>query len=195
MFMMTPTILRPLSLNAASAVTLNPADTTAGITLSNGNLTAQWASSTQGLTRATKGFSSADVYFEVACEAFGAELDVGFVPLSAAVGDGYPGGPQYPSVGLFYNQQGSGRIIYNGSQGAAFSVANGSAIGLLYRASNKTFYLYAGGSLVGSVVTTLTGALYPAMKGYSGERATVNFGATAFTNPLPSGGVRLIDAS
>jgi hypothetical protein len=168
-------------------VTLNPADKSADITLSSGNL------GFSGTTTPNHNYNvrgtqagAAGRYFEVTFStipfnSFGTTPGVGVANLSQSLSS-YPGDPN--GVGAFANTYiewpGSG---YSNVTSSAFGA--GDVLGVYRRTSSVEFF--KNGSIIGTATTLPSGALYPIISpGTNGDTGTVNFGATALSY-LPLG--------
>jgi hypothetical protein len=170
--------------------TWNPADKSASVTLSNGDLTFASAASNQGV-RATTGKSSGKYYFECTFTAMG-----GYLGLAQTT---TPFNGTTNAVGV---TPGSGWIQVNGSSvinigGLPSPVAVAVDLGakkIWFRASPSGNWngnaSYDPATNVGGVdITTVAGAaLYPAViVVLSTNGGTANFGASAFTGAVPAG--------
>lgn len=182
------------SLSAATA--WNPADTTANMTLSNGNLTATSTNFSVG-TRAAVGLSSGKSYFEVTMATGASTADN--VGLATAAANLTTTGGAGTTVVI------NGNIFVNGTSVAAFpGIANGSIIGIAvdltaqliwYRIAPSGNWNNSGtanpATGAGGVSISALGsaALYPVYQvgAATGHSATANFGASAFSGAVPSG--------
>lgn len=174
--------------------TWNPADKTAGVTLSNGNRTATGAGSLQG-ARGVDSQSTGKYYVEYT-GTFGAnESVIGFGASTAAIsGSSLTGTVVYHKSGL---------VFVNGN-GVLFSLPTLSSGSLLCAALDLTnrliwFRVGAAGQWNGSgtanpatgtggqSITAIPATLFPYVNVWNGDSATANFGDTAFTGAVPSG--------
>jgi hypothetical protein len=166
----------------------NAADATPRISLSNGNLTATLSATPQGGVRATKSIQGFDAFFEFLPLTIGnSSIDGGFALASKNLGSGYIGSG-IDSVGIEVQ---AGRIYkcYNGIFDD-IGPFNNQNLAVLFRSSDKTFYAYSNGSLIAQILTTISGDVYPASMFYRADTSiTANFGASAFSNPVPSGAI------
>lgn len=192
---------------AATAVTWNPADKAAGITLSNGNLTYTHAAgnNTNALVRATTSKSSGKWYYE---DTFGSVADTdswfcGFA--SGVLGTNFQLGSTASSVGYMRGIGGlvffSGGVALSGLGEAAADEEVAMAIDVT---TNKVWFkVLPGGQWNGNNAahdpgTALGGQAisaggittwFPAASTYSadGDFGTGNFGASAFAGVIPVG--------
>jgi hypothetical protein len=165
---------------AVTTVTWNPSDAN-GVTLSNGNLTATWASGT-GQVRANKSGTN-NRYCELHIDAGGTSgsVYVGIANASQSLTSGFAQDPN--GVCYFDN----GFVDWVGGSGSAVAFTTGDTIGI--RLLSTSVELYKNGALVTVPPGIPTGALFPIIGLYSsGCAITANFGATTFTY-APSGAV------
>jgi hypothetical protein len=173
--------------------TWNPSDKAAGITLSNGNLTAAANTTAYDVVRAVKGLSSGKWYWEVHFDS-GSFSAVGIATASASLSSNLGS----DANGWGYNY--SGTVLNNGSTlvtvssyaiGDYVNVAFDADAGKLYFGKNGTWQNSAvPSSGTGAVATGLTsGPYYAAFSNGSSVACTdtANFGATTFNNTVPSG--------
>lgn len=164
--------------------TWNPADKSANITLSNGNLTAT-VGILGGLVRSVLSTSSLARYFEVTVDTLTAiRINIGVANASAATALTSPSTNDV----LAYQSDGATAFIVknnvNVATVATFTV--GDKIGVLYDSAFSTVTFYKNGVLQyqATNANVPTGALFPATifatAGTAGA-TTTNFGATAFT--------------
>jgi hypothetical protein len=170
---------------AVSLCVLNPADKSASITLSNGNLTG--TANTGGAHALARGTwpGSANRYFEVVWSTLpgtGPYPGIGLVNSSQSLSQyiGFPStttGVGYFADGFYTDTAG----VYTG--GPTFTT--GDVMGVELLASSIKFY--KNGTLIQTTTFIPSGSLYPALDVYaSGDSATFNFGATALSY-LPTG--------
>jgi hypothetical protein len=166
-------------LSQVTYATWNPADKAAGVTLSNGNLT---AASSLGAVRATFGKSSGKWYWEVLTQAVGG--DIGIANGTSTIASYC--GQQANQWG--YDNDGK---IYSGGTGGAYGATytNGARIGIALDLDGGTCTWYKNGVSQGAKTISFGGAvIYPCVgSGTSGKQWTANFGASAFTYSVPSG--------
>lgn len=164
--------------------TLDPANLGAGITLSNGNLTATIATATGGLARSILYVSSGKRYYEFTST--GIYPVVGVVTSNAALSNTYPGADSQ-GWGYYTNSY----LYHNGQLGAfGSSWTTGDIIGVELDLDVGTLGYYKNGVYLGIAFTGLAGwYLYAAVGDYSvtGALGTFNFGATAW-NHAPRAG-------
>lgn len=168
--------------------TWNPADKSANITLSNGDLTAVgnglWYS-----VRANQGKSSGKWYWETTCTTVGASgMFAGGIMNGSATLANFPGAT---ADGRGYHAA-TGNFFNNGDTGApGVTYTSGDIIGVALDMDNGTLDLYKNNTHVGTQFTGLTGTWYPADSPgdnpTQGSINTTNFGATALTYTPPSG--------
>ena len=183
MMLMVPVTL--FSSSGTTYATWNPSDKSAGITLSNGNLTATGYYS----VRATISKSSNKWYYEFAINtASPADKYIGIAnssySLSAPLGSDYAGN----SCGYRTN----GEIYYAGSViVSAATYAYGDVIGVAFDCGSSTVKFYKNNSLQGTLTSGSVPSKpwYPCFHSASGSAipCTANFGASALTYTPPSG--------
>lgn len=183
------------------AVTWNPADKDASITLSNGNLTAaqslvggSWLS-----VRATLGLATGKVFFELTLDLDGASSGIIFgLGNSTASLTTFPGG-NTNGVGW---QAKSGVTYYNGGllTNTVDTVTQGQTCIVAADIANSLWWTYAptaarwNGSGLANPITGVGGLLlhsvspaFPMFSGFGeagGDQGTANFGATSFVNSI-----------
>lgn len=172
--------------------TWNPADKSAGSTLTNGNLTYSTATNGQA-ARATVGKSSGKWYFEMTVSGMGTENNVSGVGVSDST-DALNRGPGWHSVDAnrcsigFSN---TGDILKSGAvQFSSTAWSNGDVIGVAFDVTAKTVQFYRNGTAVSSAYSWVTTSTVFPRIGHSASNAftgTANFGASAFAHPVPSG--------
>lgn len=183
-------------------VTWNPADA-ATITFSNGNLTATTNAAGGGGTRATVGKSTGKYYFEATMSTWvGTGAEIGLATSSAVlVGGGVAGQAVVTkSLGgvngsIYINGTYSGSNLGLRSSGDIIGVAVDLAAGLIwFRVAPSGNWNGSGtanpasgigGISLGALAGSTLFPLYAAAS--TGQVATANFGASAFTGTMPSG--------
>lgn len=168
------------------------------MTFSNGNLTATGTSSAK--TRATTSKSTGKWYFEAV-----ADVKAG----TSTLGIGWANGSwDYFTNYLGENTQGFAQWddqIYYNNTGPAQTFAQGDRIGVAFDADNERVWFRVNGgnwNLSGTAdpatntggidVSASSGPWMPALETFgTGNQATANFGATAFTDAIPSGFSRI----
>jgi hypothetical protein len=173
---------------------LNPLALGADGTLSDGNLKITYGSSaTRTTTTATMGASSGKWYWEVTANINGSEIvgvtnepdHSGIYPGSTTGGWGY------------YSDDGSKYLEgTNSSYGASW--ITGDVIGFALDMDAGTLVAYKNGVSQGTMVSGLTGTIFPAIGDGSGVNTTdntFNFGQSAFTYTPPSGFLALCTAN
>lgn len=165
--------------------TLDPANRSAGATLSNGNLTVALASNTG--VKATQSFSSGQYYWETVVTTPG-NISVG-IATSAVNNSNFVAGANANNYVIYYT---NGSIIR--SIGGALTIIAGTAIsandriGIHVNYSANTIAFYLNNVLQGTHNSIPTGTMFPFIATDTGTaNATVNFGASAFTYSVPSG--------
>lgn len=180
--------------------TINPADKNAAITLSGGNLTASYAGAGFAAARSVNSFAAAKRYLEATSNGLsgggGGGLGIG----NAAASLSNFVGANNNSIGL-----GSQGVILIGGAAVAGGAGDWSAAGFVGQVAvdmgAKLFWgRAAGGSWngsgaadpatgVGGISLAVVGSPWFAMLHLftNPDSMTLNFGATAFTGPVPSG--------
>lgn len=197
--------------------TWNPSDASANITLSGGNLTATTTSATQGAVRATTSVGSGKIYYEATfghapITAGRNSTGFGWANSTAALGSfigtdkNGVGAAPINSTGLAQGEIWFNNAMAGVTTGATanqfFAPVNGSTIRLAtdltgfkmwLAIDDSVWNLLAGddpGSGVGGVsfATPNAGPYFPVFySSGNGNIVTVNFGATPFKYPIPSG--------
>jgi hypothetical protein len=178
------------TVDSLTYATWNPADKSAGMALSGGNLTSD--GSDAGTVRATLGKATGKWYWEIT---FGSppERDVGIAKATHALGT-YCGGTSdswgyYLGDGKVYTGADSG-TAYGGTAGAGavISVALDMTNGKVFFAINGTWQS-SGNPAAGTnpAFSGLSGTIYPCIGGGDNGIATANFGASAFAFTPPAG--------
>lgn len=180
------------TVEATMYATWNPADKSAGMTLSGGNLTTDGGDS--GTVRATIGKSSGKWYWEITVGT-PPERDIG-IALATHDLSVFCGG-----TGESWAYYGGDGEVYHDDPGTAHGVTFGSGdvVGVaLDMDSGKVWWRVNGTWQSGDPATGttpafsgLTGTMYPCIGGGDNGIATANFGASAFANTPPSGFVGL----
>lgn len=185
--------------------TWNPADKSAGITLSNNNLTAAQSSGSNGVRGATA--LAGKVYFEITPATMGGGTnEYGIASASAGLTSATTA--QYAVV-----SNAGGNINTNGTSFGTITgtITTGAVIGIAVDVSNKLVWFRVGSGvwnsggtanpatgIGGASFSSLIGPPYPFYAaGFGSDSVTVNFGATAFANSVPSGftGVDTLDTT
>jgi hypothetical protein len=202
----------PLVLTPIAAATIDPAVTPAGVTLSGGNLTATNTLSAWVGTRSTGPHTSGKWYAELTVNTLGGTNAFGFgiCDASETLASGFIIGSDTHGIIMYNNLGGpTSGVFYNGgvvgSIGTPLPVA-GAVVGVALDMTLKKIWFYnpsAGqwnGAAIGSQnpatgtggidVTTIlaAGNVYLAIAlSNSGAVVTLNAGASAFSNAVPSG--------
>lgn len=168
---------------AITPTTWNPADKEAGVTLSNGNLTATSGGSNNGPVRSVFGASSGKWYWELT---YTSTIPIVGVALSSWVLLDYPG---YRTDSLGFYGAATAKKIKDAVQtnyGAPWS--SGAVLGVMLDMDAGTIELAINGVSQGVMFTGLSGTYYAASgSSGSGSAVTANFGATSFAYTPPSG--------
>lgn len=180
------------------ATTFDPAHKSAGVTLSNGNLTAS-TSTTGGSVFATSSRTAGKLYFETSGAATGANTYAkGLANNSFAVTD-FVGND---AVGNSIGYANSGDVRISGISVVTTAVNNQSDIAidlslrlLWVRPSGAALWNGTAGADpstgIGGIILPVpmqTGAIFPiASISIVANQITANFGASAFSDPLPTG--------
>jgi hypothetical protein len=184
---------------AAVATTWNPADKSANVTLSNGNLTAQGTNSSDGGVRSTTSQTSGKFYFEVTWLSATGGVDAGCgIATSAAVLTSM--GSTALGIALVYQ---SGAIYVNGTNTGISIGTNTAPVCIALDLTNSRIWFRIGGgnwnnSGTANPATNVGGinisALFPTNAAFAAVTVqnttntyTVNFGASAFAQTVPSG--------
>lgn len=186
--------------NLIASTTWNPADKSAGTTLSNGNLTA--ALGGQNGVRGVFGQNANKYYFEITATAVGSATAIGLGNPSASLdflGIGSSNAVVVLETGFVYMNNG-------GTSASIGAIANGAIICIAVDLTNQLIWFKNGvagnwngnagfspGGTGGVAFTAAVGGaggtlLYPVVSSYSGgANFTANFGATAFAGTVPAG--------
>jgi hypothetical protein len=173
--------------------TLNPADSAAGFTFSNGNLT--WSNSTNTqVTRSTTSKTTGKWYFETRVDNVTGSLRTGIANSSLSLSGSF--GLDANGVAVLS----TGQLAFNYSTLCNFSaVSAGDIIGVAFDVPNSLIYFSVNGTWQcsgnpsagsGGYSISMTGPYFAtnATGTVSGARgATVNFGKTAFSYSIPTG--------
>ncbi|AEY69562.1 tail fiber protein [Burkholderia phage vB_BceS_AH2] len=194
------TVISNTTTASGASVTWDAAKTTAGVTLSNGNLTAATPGPTLKGTVANTGLVG-KTYHEVTLVSGGlsANASIGIGPQAVDLTKtiGWNGSPD--SAGL---QIGGTKIWYNAGQGniGMPGAVVGSVIGIAFdAATRKVWFRVNNGNWnnaasgqdpatgAGGYVITGTQALYPALTSDVANTFTANFGGSTFAYAAPAG--------
>jgi hypothetical protein len=182
-----------------ATTTWNPSDKSANVSLSNGDLTAQGTNGSDGGVRSTTSHASGKYYFEVTWSSATGGVDAGCgIATSAAVLASM--GSTGLGVAVMYQ---SGTIYVNGSNtGIAIATPTLPVCIAVDLANSRIWFRVGGGNWNNSgsadPATNVGGiniaALFPSNAAYaavttqnSTNTYTANFGASAFSQPIPSG--------
>jgi hypothetical protein len=175
----------------ASFATLNPADMS-GLTLSNGNLTAQPTSNVAGPfgVRATRGATTGKHYWEVHVDTYADSWSASTADSTASLTASY----WWQTANA--HAQGWAPGVYRYNTTTASYGMTGGTVRMALDADTKTLWVgdstgWFNGDPVagtgGTVLSGLTGAIYPAWQGAFTDKVTFNFGASAYTFTPPTG--------
>lgn len=172
--------------------TWNPSDMNGAMTLSNGNLTivSAIAATGAGNIRATHGKTSGKWYWEIKLDAGGTTLFAGIASKSYPITSVEYIGSSSDALKIraYYGNNGN-KLPENVSYGATSAV--GDTIGVAMNLDIGTLEFYKNGVSMGVSHTNLQGMgeVFPFFKsmGTVSRTITANFGATAFSYPIPSG--------
>lgn len=203
-----PVGMPPTGAGVAAPTTWNPADKSATVTLSGGNLvaTSNGSANCDGV-RGTNAHSSGKWYFEITAVVInGANLDFMYIGVADAtaslalrtglvnaLGAVYRSNPSNSIGTLCANSDSTSISATAYTSGAVISVAVDVSNQLIYWAYNGTWQNSAvPASGTGGVGYITTAPVYPLFQDYSqssgdGMVATLNCGATAFSYTVPSG--------
>jgi hypothetical protein len=186
---------------AANSVTLNPTtgvNKSAGITLTNGNLTEQPANGSGNFVRATAGPAGTKFQLELTVGASGSAgimvgVDDGTQDYSTA--GVYPGSNN--SSGWLIESTGTQIRLYYGASGtpkvvSTTSLVASDVLSIVIDSVARTMTLYRNNVVVSNfngitITTALSGGYNAFAGGWGTVPATLNFGASAFTHTLDPG--------
>lgn len=173
---------------AITYATLNPADKSANITLSNGNLTATHNTSvTWDAVRSTISKSSGKWYWEIKIDTVDANSPILGIGLSTATLTNFTGA----DANAWGYWGSNGTKLNNSTQtayGATFTTND--IIGVALDMDGGSVTMYKNGVSQGTMFTGLSGSMFAMPSLYYGtvpHAVTCNFGATAFTYTPPAG--------
>lgn len=177
------------SATAANFAVLNPLDTSAVTTISNGNLYTYLSASGSAAIRATIASTSGKFYWEVTFGATGDTLMLGVCDASVSIGSALWSGA---NAWMYYSINGNKYINGGGSTyGATYT--NGDVIGVALDLDAGTLVFYKNNTSQGTATSSLAGKNLTATI-QSAARAldvNVNFGQRPFTYTPPTGFVAL----
>lgn len=171
--------------------TWNPSDKNSNLALSNGNLTATGWPSNWSSCRATIGKSAGKWYWEIHFDTLIQDyLMIGIGTASASLADGAYPGSDANGRGYLCSYLGDKYVSAAGSAYGAVC-SQGDTIGVALDMDGGTITMYRNGVSQGVMFSSLSGVFYPMVgagaSGFTGPRATANFGASAFVYSPPSG--------
>ena len=189
------------SVSGTAAVTLNPSDKGANVTLSGGDLTAT-NTTTRGNARSTTSHSSGKYYLEFTCTtgSNGFDLATGIANSSASLTTG-PGWVGFNSVAKY---NGADVLLNNVTLVTSTSSTPASLVCIAVDLDNNRIWYRVGSGIWnnngandpatntgGGDISTMTGPFFVIISvedtGAGDGVLTVNFGATAFAHTAPSG--------
>lgn len=179
-----------VTVTAPGTTTWNPADKSAAVTLSGGNLAASatTGSLNNASVRGTVGKNTGKWYWEYTIttfDPFSGTMLVGVSNLSFPINTTAGVGTTSDSWAWssFGGAIHGGATVGNGGQ-----YTHGDVIGFALDMNAGTLTLYINGSATGIVFTGLTGVIYPTVSmAITAITVTANFGATAFAFTAPTG--------
>ena len=177
------------SATAANFAVLNPLDTSAVTTISNGNLYTYLSASGSAAIRATIASTSGKFYWEVTFGATGDTLMVGVCDASVSIGSALWTGA---NAWLYYSNNGNKYLAGSGTAYGATFTAN-DVIGVALDLGAGTLVFYKNNTSQGTAFSSLAGKNLTATI-QSAARALdvyVNFGQRPFTYTPPTGYVAL----
>ena len=182
------------------ATTLDPNNTSASLTLSNGNLTVfSSAPNAWRQSIATSGTSSGKWYWEATVDAIGGSSDSIMIGVVQTYGENSQVGALSTGYGCHSLDGDKWTNGTEGGYGSSYTTNDVIMIALdmdngkIYWGENGTWYNSGDpANQTNPAFTGLTGVKYPAISCYrSSSQVTFNFGATAFTYTPPSGFSRM----
>lgn len=173
----TVAVSSAFTVTGASFATWNPADMSgSGIVLSGGNLIATTSGGSPVGVRGTKAIA-AKAYWEVHVDTFADGWAAGIADTSASLG------------GSFWGNGGNSHVYapFAGGNGQTIMFAVDPVAKLVWRGVNGTWTGDPVAGTGGTSFAAFSGSAYPAFQGDSGDKATANFGASAYTYTPPTG--------
>ena len=181
---------------APAPATLDPGSTGGTITFTNGNLTATTSGASASGTRSSRPITAgAKIYFEATQNTVADAPTFGIINTSASY-----------TPSFWWNTASANtasacpavpNMRYNTTTIGISAGGNGAIIGIAYNDTTKKLYCSINGVWQNSAdpvagtggldCTGLTGTLYVGFQGDSGDKATFNFGGTAYNTAAPSG--------
>lgn len=165
-----------------SYATWNPSDKSAGITLSNGNLSAATSTTSRGV-RSTVSESSGKWYVEITKTVPADIMRVGVGTGTASLTAGV-------ATGFVHYQSDTGEVWKETNNLGAFTTMSSAAdvLGIALDATGKTVKFYVNNTLQTTVTYTFSNPVYILLViGGTTTVITANFGATALTYAPPAG--------
>lgn len=209
-FLLAISLLAPPAL--ATVTTLNPSDKAADATLSGGNLTITTSPSAYSSARSTTSHTGGKYVFEFAFDSLGgtSAIAVGVASGTASLTTIPGGGVAFDGISYtkFQDQvdSGSGSACCTGLFG---SVTTGSVFMVAVNLTTHDIWIKGPGGLWNgdaaanpvtgtrglnsatyfntNLTTLLSGAVFAMVSVFNSSQGTANFGATAFTNTIPTG--------
>jgi hypothetical protein len=172
--------------------TFNPLDDiVTGLTLSDGNLTAQWVSPNQYTIMGTMAPASGKFYWEYVMTAGGVAQYVGVMPSDRATRNVAYTVNATNGVGnqaVVYNFYNGNKLINGAATAYGASVASGVVVGVALNLDDQEVTFYRANVSQGAIALPVSGKDWAPAFGQGGDynTNTVNFGATAFTYTPPT---------
>jgi hypothetical protein len=172
--------------------TFNPLDDiVTGLTLSDGNLTAQWVSPNQYTIMGTMAPASGKFYWEYVMTAGGVAQYVGVMPSDRATRNVAYTVNATNGVGnqaVVYDFINGNKLINGAATAYGASVASGVVVGVALNLDDQEVTFYKANVSQGAIALPVSGKDWAPAFGQGGDynTNTVNFGATAFTYTPPT---------
>jgi len=164
--------------------TLNPLRN-GGLTLSNGNLQANRATTSWQSTFGTIGITSGKYFWEAQIVT---SASINYIDLGIANATVSPSGTYRSTSGYSYN--GNDELYANGSYVSTYggTYTAGDIIGVAFDADAGTLVYYKNGTSLGTAFSSIpSGTWFPAVALYGTREVAFNFGQRAFAYTAPSG--------
>lgn len=180
----------------ASPTTLDPSSVGGSITFTPDNLTAETVGGSASGTRSTNPITAgAKVYFEAVINLAIDAPTFGIINTSASYTPSFWFATASPNTASACPT--APNLRYNTTNLAIGAGTTGTIVGIAYDDTGKKLYCSLNGTWQCSAdpvagtngldCTGLTGTLYAAFQGDSGDKVTFNFGATAYNTAAPTG--------
>lgn len=175
----------------ASFATLDPANKSSGITLTNGNLTAT-GSTAFGAVRSTKSMTAGKFYWE---ETINLNADVNTAGVVDSTVSMSPSGYWEANNSAHYATWFGTELRYNSTSSTIRNISG--TVGFAFDATNKKLYVRDSTGWMSGMdpvagtggldVTGIGSTMYAGWQGDSSDQATFNFGASSWTYTPPTG--------